>query len=47
MTNETSPLIPEWDELGIPVDDSAEPEDADIAHEASVEEVMKLMEEDE
>lgn len=35
----TSPLEPEWDELGIPVDDEAEPEDAAVEHEASQEEV--------
>lgn len=46
MTNEESPLVPEWDELGIPEDDSAEPDDANVAHEASVEEVDALMEED-
>lgn len=28
----TSPAVPEWDELGIPVDDEAEPGDADVPH---------------
>jgi hypothetical protein len=28
----TSPAVPEWDELGIPVDDEAEPDDADVPH---------------
>lgn len=46
MTDEQSPLVPEWGVLGIPEDDSAEPEDADVAHEASVEEVDALTEED-
>lgn len=46
MTNEQSLLIPEWDVLGIPEDDSTEPDDADIAHEASVEEVDALAEEE-
>lgn len=27
-----SPLEPEWEQLGIPVDDNAEPEDAGVAH---------------
>ena len=29
-----SEAIPEWDELGIPVDDEAEPENAEVTHEA-------------
>lgn len=29
-----SQIIPEWEELGIPVDDGAEPDDANVAHEA-------------
>lgn len=28
----TSPAVPEWDELGIPLDDEAEPDDADVPH---------------
>lgn len=28
----TSPGIPEWEELGIPVNDDAEPDDADVPH---------------
>ena len=30
MSDNKSPIEPEWDELGIPVDDDAEPEDADL-----------------
>lgn len=33
-----SDLIPEWEALGIPVDDSAEPEDADLDEESVHEE---------
>lgn len=33
MTNEVdNSLIPEWDELGVPEDDTAEPLDADAPH---------------
>ncbi len=46
MTNEQSPLVPEWGRLGIPQDDSAEPDDANVAHEASVEEVDAFAEEE-
>lgn len=46
MTEHASPLIPEWEEMGIEVSDAAEPEDAEITHEASVEEVEEFMEED-
>ena len=35
----TSPLEPEWEELGIPIDDDAEPDDADVEHLASEGEV--------
>ena len=28
----TSPGIPEWDELDVTVDDTAEPDDADVPH---------------
>lgn len=28
----TSPGLPEWEELGIPEDDQAEPDDADVPH---------------
>lgn len=34
-----SPLEPEWEELGIPVDDDAEPDDAGVEHNATPEEV--------
>jgi hypothetical protein len=34
-----SELIPEWEELGIPVDDEAEPLDASVDHVATPEEV--------
>lgn len=34
---ELSPLVPEWHELGVDVDDDAEPADAGIDHEAVVE----------
>lgn len=29
---DTSPAIPEWDALNIPIDNDAEPDDADISH---------------
>lgn len=44
--DEDSPLTPEWERLGISVDDSPEPDDADVAHGASVEEVDELDDED-
>lgn len=28
----TSPAVPEWTALGIPDDDAAEPDDADVPH---------------
>lgn len=31
-TNEESPIIPEWEAMGIPVIDDEEPEDANVAH---------------
>jgi len=42
--SEQSPLVPEWEALGIVEDDSAEPEDANVEHAASVEEVDALEE---
>lgn len=33
MSDTKSPLEPEWEELGIPVIDDAEPEDADAEQE--------------
>ena len=32
MTNLDDALIPEWEDLGIPEDDNAEPLDADAPH---------------
>jgi hypothetical protein len=40
-----SPLVPEWEKLGIPVEDT-EPEDAGVEHLASVEEVDSAAEGD-
>lgn len=34
---ELSPALPDWS--GIPIDDDAEPDDADIAHDASRDDV--------
>lgn len=33
-TDPASPGIPEWDKLGIPEDDEAEPEDAGESHDS-------------
>lgn len=33
MSESNSQLIPEWDALGVPVADEAEPEDADVDEE--------------
>lgn len=46
MSEEESPLVPEWKALGIPEDDTAEAEDVDVAHETSVDDVDALQEED-
>ena len=32
-TKEEDYLVPEWEQLGIPIDDNAEPDDADTDHE--------------
>lgn len=32
-----SPLEPEWEQIGIPIDDAAEPDDADTDHTGDVE----------
>lgn len=34
--SESEQTIPEWEELGIPVDDDAEPDDAEPEHEHEV-----------
>lgn len=41
MSNE---LIPDYDESEVPVDDNAEPDDAAVEHEASTEEVERVLE---
>lgn len=37
MDFNVSPLVPEWEEEGIPEDDNAEPDDADVDHQGEVE----------
>lgn len=41
MRPETSPIIPELE--GVAIDDAAEPLDADVAHDASLEEVDQAL----
>lgn len=37
----TSPIDPDWENTDVPFDDEAEPEDADIEHTATDEEVSQ------
>lgn len=35
MSEATSPLVPEWEALGVPVSDEAEPGDAEVNEETA------------
>lgn len=37
-TPDESPVVPVWGDVGVPEDDSAEPEDAEVTHELEEEE---------